>query len=138
LVEVSYLIDSDICVEILRGKNRKGLAEIEKKLGSVGMLDCLTSVIVEGELRVGVHKATDPARAAAKLDGLLSNLSVLPVDREIAKKYGEIRAYLESMGVTVGGNDLLIAATALRFDLTLLTRNLRDYERVPDLKLETI
>ena len=50
--------------------------------------------------------------------------------------YARIRHHLEKQGTVIGGNDLMIAATALAHDLTLITHNCREFERVPDLKWE--
>lgn len=60
----------------------------------------------------------------------------MPFDEAAAVIYGDIRAYLDKQGTPIGGNDLLIAATALAGELILVTRNIREFERVPGLKLE--
>jgi tRNA(fMet)-specific endonuclease VapC len=104
----------------------------------IGALDCLTSVVVESELAVGAFKAPNRDTMFEKLDALLGRFSVLPIDREIARKYAEIRASLERRGTTIGSNDAYIAATALTHDLTLLTRNLREFGRVEGLRVETV
>ncbi len=50
--------------------------------------------------------------------------------------YARVRAYLETQGTPIGGNDLLIAAQALALDLTVVTANIREFSRVPNLKVE--
>lgn len=135
---MSYLFDSDVCIEIIRGKDRKLLDSIRDRYGEITVLDCLTSVVVEAELRVGVFKSRDPGGGEKKVDAFLSRFSVLAVDRSVARKYAEIRSDLERAGNRIGGNDLFIAATAMVHDLTLLTRNQREYARIPGLKLASI
>jgi tRNA(fMet)-specific endonuclease VapC len=67
---------------------------------------------------------------------LLAHLSVLPFDAEAARRYGEARAFLERQGTPVGDADLRIAAIGLARGLTLITGNVRHFERVPGLAVE--
>ena len=92
--------------------------------------------IVEYELRYGLMRLP-PEAAAPRLTALaqlLQPLQVLPFDSECAAHAARIRAELESMGTPVGPHDTLIAATALRHQATLVTRNVREFSRVPGLQ----
>ena len=98
------------------------------------------SVISAGELQFGLKKLGPGFRAtglAARLDKLLAAIATLPLEPDAAIHYGHIRAHLEAQGTPIGGNDLWIAAHALAEDLTLITHNLREFERVPRLKVES-
>jgi len=98
------------------------------------------SVITAGELQFGLKKLGPGFRTtalAARLDKLLAAISTLSLAPEAATHYGHIRTYLEAKGTPIGGNDLWIAAHALAEDLTLITHNLREFERVPGLKVES-
>jgi len=98
------------------------------------------SVITAGELQFGLKKLGPGFRTtalAARLDKLLAAISTLPLEPEVANQYGHIRTYLEAKGTPIGGNDLWIAAHALAKDLTLITHKLREFERVPGLKVES-
>ncbi len=66
----------------------------------------------------------------------LSEIQVVPFDANAAREYGDIRADLEKRGLIIGGNDMLIAAHAKSLNLTLITNNQREFERVKGLKLE--
>lgn len=98
------------------------------------------SVITAGELQFGLKKLGPSFRTtalAARLDKLLAAIATLPLEPDVASHYGHIRAHLETQGTPIGGNDLWIAAHALAQDLTLITNNLREFERVPGLKVES-
>ncbi len=93
-------------------------------------------VIVEYELRYGLMRLPPEAAAPrlAALAKLLQPLQVLPFDSECAAHAARIRAELESIGMPIGPHDTLIAATALRHQATLVTRNVREFSRVPGLQ----
>jgi tRNA(fMet)-specific endonuclease VapC len=63
-------------------------------------------------------------------------LEIVQFDAHAAKKYGDIRAGLERSGQIIGGNDLFIAAHALSLEATLITNNVKEFERVPELHIE--
>ena len=64
------------------------------------------------------------------------NLPILPFDAGAARRYGEIRAQLERQGTMLGDADLCIASIALARDLTIVTGNVRHFQRVPGLSVE--
>jgi tRNA(fMet)-specific endonuclease VapC len=127
-----YLLDTNICIYI---KNNRP-AEVLKKFstlptGSVGM-----SVVTYGELCFGASKSTKPNEAMLILQSLTYSIPVLSLDAQTGVVYGEIRQCLKASGRLIGNNDLWIAAHALASDLTLITNNVAEFERVPNLKLE--
>ena len=61
---------------------------------------------------------------------------MMPLDEKAAEKYGEIRFHLESRGTPIGERDMFIAAIALTREMTVVTHNLKEYARVPDLQIE--
>ena len=67
---------------------------------------------------------------------LFSNIEVLDFDIKAAIHYGKIRAYLEKQGTPIGPLDMMIAAHAMSLGYTVVTNNIKEFERVPDLKLE--
>ncbi len=84
------------------------------------------------ELYEGIFRATNPEEAERALKDFLSEVTVLSIDGEVARIFGQERARLRQVGMPMSDLDLLIAATALRHDLTLLTAD-RDFERVENL-----
>ncbi|NJL63320.1 MAG: type II toxin-antitoxin system VapC family toxin, partial [Methylacidiphilales bacterium] len=71
-----------------------------------------------------------------KIEAILDCIEILPLTDPVEQYYAEIRTYLEQQGTPIGGNDLLISAHALTLDLTIVTANIREFSRVPNLKVE--
>ena len=114
----------------MRGDNPK---LVEKMRDSFGEL-CL-SVIVLSEREFGVTKGTN-AGARLKLAELAQTLPVEPFTRDDSTHYAAIRHDLEARGAGIGPMDTLIAAQAMRIGATVVTRNVREFERVSGLKIE--
>jgi tRNA(fMet)-specific endonuclease VapC len=90
---------------------------------------------VAAELRYGAEKSGSK-QLSDRVDLLLSALEILPLEPPADRRYGEIRHHLARQGTPIGPNDLLIAAHVLAADLTLVTANTREFERVPSLRVE--
>jgi tRNA(fMet)-specific endonuclease VapC len=86
-------------------------------------------------MRYGAARRDSPP-LTEKVEDLLASLPVLPFDTDADRHYADIRSALERAGETIGGNDLLIAAHSRALGATLVTHNLREFERVPGLKLD--
>ncbi|MEO7162843.1 MAG: type II toxin-antitoxin system VapC family toxin [Bdellovibrionia bacterium] len=125
-------LDTDICIAILRGKEPL----LEAKLMQLPLSSIKLSSVVVAELWVGVEKSQNPEKAEQKLQTFLNALSTEPFTEKSARIYGQIRGNLEKRGLSIGANDLLIAAIALEQEGTLITRNYREYERIKNLKVE--
>lgn len=93
------------------------------------------TLITYGEILEGVLFSRDPVQAHLTWMRFLAGIEILGVTLPVVETWASIRGLLRRRGFTVGDNDLIIAATALHFGLTLVTRNTRDYERVPGLDL---
>ena len=90
--------------------------------------------------RFGVHRADGTARRARRqafVEALLDLLPVLPFDLTAARVHAGLWAELRERGLMIGAHDLLIAATAVAGSLKVLTRNLREFERVEGLRVES-
>ena len=126
-----YLLDTNICIHVI---NARPPAVLERFLAhetdGVGI-----SAITASELYWGVHKSGS-ARNLAALEKFLSPLTVLDYGLAAAQRYGELRAILDRQGTPIGPLDQQIAAHALALGVTLVTNNLREFERVPGLRLE--
>jgi tRNA(fMet)-specific endonuclease VapC len=81
----------------------------------------------------GAAKSAARGKNAAALSAFLLPLEILPFDGQSAMAYGEIRSHLEQQGQLIGSLDMLIAAQAVAHKLTLVSNNLKEFERVPDL-----
>lgn len=130
-----YLLDTDILSNLMK---RVPSTKLIAKLASVPIEQQFTSSITLGELVYGAHRLGP--RAAVLLERLdktlLPNLSVLPFDVAAARCYGQVRAELERRGTPVGDADLRIAAIALTHSLTVVTGNVRHFQRIPGLPVE--
>jgi tRNA(fMet)-specific endonuclease VapC len=129
---IHYLLDTDICIEMIRGKSPALLTHLHRrKVGSVAI-----SSITLAELQYGVAKSRDPEQNLIALVHFVAPLEVLPFDERVAAGYGKLRADLERSGQPIGPLDTLIAAHALAAKLTLVTNNQREFSRVPGLHVE--
>ena len=94
------------------------------------------SVIAACELRYGVSRKGS-ARLATQLEEVLEGIDILPLEEPADEHYGDIGAALERIGRPIGHNDLLIAAHARALGATLVTRNVDEFARVPNLEVES-
>jgi tRNA(fMet)-specific endonuclease VapC len=126
-----YLLDTNIISDLIRNPFGSAAQRIE----AIGAKEICTSIVVAAELRYGCAKKGS-TKLRAKVDSLLEIIPVLPIDRPADAHYAAIRAGLEAAGLTIGSNDLLIAAQALALNLTLVTDNSREFNRIPGLTIE--
>ena len=125
-----YLPDTNAVSAYMRGDDA---LLVEKMQAAFGEL-CLSAIVL-AEREFGVTKGRN-AHARLKLAELAQTLPVEPFIREDATHYAAIRHDLEAKGVGIGPMDTLIAAQALRLGAVVVTRNTREFGRVPGLKVE--
>jgi tRNA(fMet)-specific endonuclease VapC len=129
---MNYLLDTGICIHIIRKKPTQVLQRITScAIGDIGI-----STITIAELQYGVEKSTHVEQNQTALDQFLLPLAVVAFDDTAARAYGRIRAALERSGTPIGSLDMLIAAHALSLQVTLVTNNTKEFSRVPRLRLE--
>jgi tRNA(fMet)-specific endonuclease VapC len=126
-----YLLDTNILSDLVR--HPQGVIGANIAQGTTETI--VTSIIVASELRFGAERRGSE-RLTAQLEGILKRLPVLPLEDDADRHYGALRAELERQGKPIGGNDMFIAAHALALDATLVTDNVREFERVPGLRVE--
>jgi|SRR5438094_10578099 len=127
---MSFLLDTNILSAHLRRPS--GLAH--RFFQYSGRL--YTPTIALAELFVWAHNRPDPSIVLRAIDELLFyEVNVLNFDRDCANEFGRVRVELRRNGIEVPSTDLMIAAVALLFDLTLVTHNTSDYENIPGLRL---
>jgi len=119
-----YLLDTNIVSNLVR--NPRG--HLADRIKAVGEQNTCTSIIVAAELRYGTTKKASP-RLSTQVEAVLGTMDTLPFDSPADELYGSIRTGLESAGIPIGGNDLLIAAQELALDHTLVTNNENEYSR---------
>ena len=124
-----YLLGTNILSNLIRHPQ----GQVFQHIVDVGEESVCTSIIVACELRFGVVKSGS-SRLVQQLERILEFLTVLPLESTVDRHYAVIRQHLEQAATPIGPNDLLIAAHSLALDLTLVTANTREFERVPALK----
>ena len=125
------LLDTNTCIYIINNRPPNVLERFRKyKAGEVGI-----SSIAASELAYGVAKSGSLKNRTA-LEMFLAPLQILPFDSQCLWFYADLRASLEKQGLSIGPMDTLIAAQALSIDGTLVTNNIKEFVRVPKLKLE--
>jgi tRNA(fMet)-specific endonuclease VapC len=131
MAALAWMLDTNTLSELI--KNPRGL--LVQRLAAVDSDTLCTSIVVACELRYGVQRRGS-AGLHAKVEELLSNLSVLGLDGQADRHYADIRCALEKAGTPIGSHDLFIAAHARSLGLTLVTHNLGEFQRVPGLLVE--
>jgi predicted nucleic acid-binding protein len=129
----AYCFDTDVLSAVLRRDPPLGLV---RRLARVPPADQTTTAITVGELLYGAARRGSPNLTRRVRELLESAVTIVPFDRRAAELYAELRAELEREGRRLDEPDLRIAATARSRGLTLVTGNVRHFERVPRLAVE--
>ncbi len=124
------VVDTDVCVEILRGNPR--VLQWRRHTSS----RVVTTWITACELEYGAAKSAEPDQARSLVADLLSTLDIVGLDRPAARQFGQHKAALRRAGETLADADLMIATIALARGAELATGNLRHFRRFPGLPLE--
>ena len=128
---MAYLLDTNILSDIIRNP----VGRTSQRAERAGRTNVCTSIVVAGELRFGAVKSGS-SRIAERIDTLLRQIDVKPLEAPIDVIYAKARAAVEKIGLPIGRNDLLIAAHALATDSILVTDNVKEFSRIPGLKIE--
>ena len=128
-----YMLDSDVCINCMRGKDR----EVFNRIIELTPANFKISSIVLAELWYGVEHSNSREANASVLEIFLHDLQIAPFDETCARAYSKIREHLSTKGMLIGPNDMLIAASAIANDATLVSNNIREFSRVPCLKVES-
>lgn len=126
-----YLLDTNIWIALAR--NEPAAIDHLKRRTPAEIASCS---VVRAELMLGARKSRRVDENLVGFTTLLAPFRSLPFDDTCADFYGIIRATLEAAGTPVGANDLLIGSIALANDCVLVTRNSREFARIPGIRLE--
>ena len=129
---MEYLLDTNICIYIIKKKPEKVFNKFRNiSFGSIGI-----SSITLAELQYGVMKSSNPGKNQEALERFITPLQIFEFGFDQTLVYVQIRAELERKGTPIGPLDTLIASHAVSLDLILVTNNMREFKRIPDLQLE--
>lgn len=129
---MSYLLDTDICIYILNGASSQLQKHFQEKSGSRFCVSALT----EAELYYGAIHSSRPQKNKERIKHFLDPLEIIPFDSQAAQQFAQIKQSLVTSGKPIGAIDMLIAATAITKELTLITNNLKHFKFISSLALE--
>jgi tRNA(fMet)-specific endonuclease VapC len=127
-----YLLDTNICIYFMKNS----YPHLTERLLSHSPSELLISSITVLELGYGAEKSNWGYRTRQKMAMFLAPFTIIPFDVNDALAAAGIRAHLEGLGVIIGAYNIQIAAQGLARGLTVVTHNTKEFNRIPDLKLE--
>lgn len=125
------MLDTNVVSALMRNPRGK----IAERINEVGPDAIAVSIVVAAELRYGCSKKGSAA-LTERVETILGSVDVIAFDRLADAEYGDIRSALETSGIPIRPNDLLIAAHARALGAVLVTANTGEFERVPGLQIE--
>ena len=128
---LKYMLDTNIAIYVIKRRPPEVLATFNQHAGQL----CISSITL-AELIHGVEKSAKPDHNLRQVEDFISRLTVLVYGIKASAHYGNIRAVLERKGTIIGVNDLHIAGHARSEGVTLVTNNMKEFERVEGLRLE--
>lgn len=126
-----YVLDTNTLIYYFKGQGK-----VAQSLAQTLAQEIYIPTLVLFELQVGIAKSNSSEKRVQQLQQLLSYINLAPFDKAAAIAAANIRAQLESAGTPVGPIDVLIAGTALSLNATLITHNVKEFGRIPNLGLE--
>lgn len=127
---MDYLLDTNICIHYFKGQF--GIKERIEKIGFKNLAIC---EITLAELIYGAAKSQQTEKNMKVVDNFAKKIEIIPILNSV-KVSGKEKARLKSIGKTVGDLDLFIGATAIVNDMTMVTRNTREFERIDGISIE--
>ena len=128
---MAFFLDTNTVVFCLRGKSPAAM----RQLHTVPVADVRVSLQVHAELLVGAAKSANPQRSKMQVAAFLAPFALVWPDAQVEAHYVDIRVALERQGLPIGEADLWIAATARAFGAVVVTNNLGEFSRVPNLQV---
>ena len=128
---LKYMLDTNIVIYVIKRRPLEALEVFNLHTGQM----CISSITL-AELLHGAEKSSKPEHNMQQVEDFVSRLEVLEYGIKAASHYGDICADLERKGTVIGVNDLHIAGHARSEGMTLVTNNLREFDRVEALRLE--
>ena len=125
-----YLLDTNICIYLL-----KNLYHLNNKIEQIGIGNCFVSEITVAELKFGVENSKDIINNRKILKDFINKFTILPIFTSL-DIYATEKARLRKSGTPTGDFDLLIGATSIFNNLTLVTKNTSDFKRINGIVIE--
>jgi tRNA(fMet)-specific endonuclease VapC len=126
-----YLLDTNILTDLARNP----FGACSNRLKQIDNEDVFTSVIVAGEVEFGILKYR-AFKLLRQMERIMETIDVQALPLGSVETYSELRVSLETRGQPIGDNDMWIAAHALSEDAILVSNNIKEFSRIPNLKVE--
>jgi len=127
---MDYLLDTNICIHFFKGQ-----FYLKNKIKQIGFQKFAISEITLAELIYGAEKSQKKTQNIKVVEDFIEMITIIPIFDSI-KVYGKEKARLKTKGTIISDLDLFIGATAIVNDMILVTRNVREFERMENIKIE--
>ncbi len=127
---MKYLLDTNICIYYM-----KGLFDLDKKINKIGSENCYISEITLAELKFGAENSERKSKNKEALEIFLNGITIIPIYNSL-DFYASEKARLRKKGITVDDFDLLIGASAVSNNMTLVTNNLKHFKRIKKIEIQ--
>ena len=127
---ILYLLDTDTIIYWLNGNQ-----DIEKKVNQIGLDKLAYSIVSQAELYFGAFKSNYVEKNIDNIRRLSEKLAMLPFEDKSAALFGQLKSDLKKQGTIILDADIMIASIALTYHLTLVTNNIKHFNRIPNLRL---
>ncbi len=127
---MTYILDTNTLIYYFRGQGN-----VAATLLATPPVEVAVPSVVVYELETGIRKSSQPEKRERQLGALLDAARVLPFDRACASEAARVRAELEQSGTPIGPVDILIAGTVLAHNGVLVTHNVDEFRRIPELRV---
>jgi tRNA(fMet)-specific endonuclease VapC len=128
---LAYMLDTNICIHVMKNYP----VALLEKFNSLAEQICISSITL-GELHYGAEKSARRADNLIAIEHFVARLEVLPFDAKAAAHYGQLRAELARAGTPCGPHDMQIGGHARSEGLIVVTNNLREFSRMPGVRVE--
>jgi len=128
---LAYMLDTNTCIYVIRTRT----VALREKFNTLAEQLCISSVTL-GELHYGAEKSSRRAENLIAIEHFVARLDVLPFGDKAAAHYGQLRAELERAGTPCGPHDIQIGGHARSEGLIIVTNNVREFARMPGLRVE--
>tara|TARA_R110000868_G_scaffold30818_1_gene113620 strand:+ start:496 stop:894 length:399 start_codon:yes stop_codon:yes gene_type:complete len=127
---MKYLLDTNICIHLFRGK-----FNLIEKFQEINLDDCAISEITLAELIFGAENSSNPKKNYKIIDAFSEQVKILPIFNSI-QIYAKEKVRLRKKGIMISDFDLLIGSTAIANELIMVTENIKEFKRISDIEIE--
>jgi tRNA(fMet)-specific endonuclease VapC len=128
---LTYMLDANVCIHVMKNYPQS----LREKFNALAEQLCISSITL-GELHYGAEKSRRRVDNLSAIEQFVARLDVLPFDGKAAAHYGQVRAELEQAGTPCGPHDMQIGGHARSEGLIVVTNNLREFNRMPGIRVE--